>query len=210
MIGKILENLVSKKLLRRIISTYIIFFALFEMSLILSYLFIPEGFFKGKHPITSNLDWSGGFITIMGRIFFYNLIAIGLILLFNLFSQESRFKSELYIPIGFSALFTLAVIFGIITGSWSFENNTLAPLLIKRITRLFDIRYNSGLIEISSYIFVTAATAISSLYFRSRKTIVKRLRISEYHLNIYERVVLTLGIVFLMIAALIESNRIIS
>lgn len=184
------------------------FFLVYYLSLLGGYFLLPEGVFRGKHPIISRLEFSSDAFTIALQIFVYNLIPSVLIIAANLIAQPSRVVEDRFVPVGYTAFWGLTAVFGIVTGTWSFDLATTAPPLGARITRLFDIAHRAGLLEFSGYLLIAVTTFRSTLWYSDRRRIVRSRSWREIELLAAEKLLLALGFVVLFIAALVESRAI--
>lgn len=193
----------------RVVSMYISFFLTYYVALVGSYFLLPEGIFRGKHPIISRIELSDNPYVLTFQIFSYNLVPSFLIIGANLLAQQSKLVKEKSIPIGYTAFFSLTVLFGMITGTWSFDVVTAAPSLGSRVFRLLDIAHNSGLLEFSGYLLLAVTSFRFTLWYSDRKKIIRSRSWKEVELPTFEKVIFASGFVILLIAALVEAQGII-
>ena len=205
----IITGITDDRIQKRIASMYISFFLTYYISMVISYFLLPEGIFRGKHPIINRINFSSNPLILALQIFGYNLIPSLLIIAANLISQQSRVIKEKFVPIGYTAFWGLALLFGIITGTWSFDVVTAAPPLISRLFRLFDIAHHSGLLEFSGYLLLAVTSFRFTLWYSDRKKIIRSRSWSEVNLTTIEKVIFILGFALLFIAAIVESQAIV-
>lgn len=182
------------------------FFSLFYGSVILSFLLLPDGFLRGKHPIVSSLTLAPDLWISALQIFSYNLIPTAVVAGGNLFAAPSRLAGGRLLPQGYLALWALALLTGAYLGSWSFEVVTPAPPFWQRLVHPLDILHNSGLIEQAGYIAAATASARwSRVWGQDRAVSVLEGGLS---LKAAERGLLVLALGLVAAGALVESRAI--
>jgi uncharacterized membrane protein SpoIIM required for sporulation len=127
----------------------------------------------------------------------------------SLLAQQSKFSEERFVPIGYSAFWGLAILFGVVVGSWSFELVTPAPPLIHRFVRLFDVLHHAGLLEFSAYLLAAVVSFKFTLWYSDGRTIIANRTWRDVTLQRSEKILLALAFALLLCAALVESYRII-
>lgn len=205
----ITNGITNENIYKRIGLMYAAFCGIFFPTIIASYYLLPEGFLRGKHPLISQVELSSDLLTSTLQIFGYNLIPTGLIIAANLIAQQSRTDEDKFIPVGYTALWVITVLFALYTGTWSFEVVTAAPPLQDRLLRVFDIFHRSGLLEFSAYIFAAATSYKFTRWYSDGKNIIRSRSWADVRLDRTEKVILVLAFVLLFCAALIESNAIV-
>jgi hypothetical protein len=209
LLRQITKGVTDERVCTRIAWLYVSFFLLYVSVTVISYYLLPEGILRGKHPIIKRLQFSPHVWVSTLQIFGYKLIPTCLIIGGNLLAQQSRWVKERFVPIGYTALWGLTILFGVATGSWSFNVVTAAPPLHKRLTRMFDILHHSGLLEFSAYLLVAAASFRFTLWYSDRRTIIDSKRWGDVKLTGSETAVLIAAFALLFSAAHIESRAII-
>lgn len=171
----------------------------------LSALLLPVGCLRDLNPL---LRWSLSPSPLWGgvQIFCYNLLPTLLILVSNLFAASGK-RSEYCLPSGYAVLLTLFALYGLLTGTWSFQMAETPLPFVQRILRMFRPWEASGLAELGAYTLIAAATSgIAIVKTRSGITTVSRLR--DIRLTGGEALTLLLGLLLLLSAALLESTGI--
>lgn len=191
---------------RRLAWVAISFFSLFYLSVILSFLLLPDGALRGKHPIVSSLTLAPDFWTSALQIFSYNLMPTTVVAGGNLFAAPSRLVGGRLLPQGYLGLWALALLTGAYLGSWSFEIVTPAPPFWERLVHPLDIVHNSGLIEQAGYIAAATASARWSRVW-SREGTVAALE-GGLSFKAAEWGLLVLGLALVATGALVESRAI--
>lgn len=74
LIKKVLIGTLDDNVFKRISFLFISFLIIFYVSMISSYIILPEGILRGKHPIVNLLEFSPNIWISTLRIFSYNLI----------------------------------------------------------------------------------------------------------------------------------------
>lgn len=200
----IINGITDENVYKRIGWLYASFFGIFFSAAIASYVLLPEGILRGKHPAVQ-FQLSADLLTSTLQIFGYNLIPIGLIIAASLIAQQSKIAREKFVPLGYTAFWVITLLFALYTGTWSFEVATAAPPLLDRLLRVFDILHRSGLLECSAYILVAATSYKLTLWYSDGKKIIRSRRPREIELGRAERVLFALAFGLLIGAALIES-----
>ncbi|MCP4178311.1 MAG: hypothetical protein GY756_11135 [bacterium] len=203
-------GLASKNILIRIITLYVLFFILFYFFMITGYLVLPAGILQGKHPLISNLILSGNLFVCAFQIAAYNFIPLILIFFGNLISKESKTNKNQFIPYGYIGLWGIIVICALYLGTWSFETVRPPESFSERLFHLFDLKHNSGLVEITAYIFIAAASYNFTLLFSNGKRIIKAKKIRELVIDKFDILIIILAVVLLLCSAFIESYNIIN
>jgi hypothetical protein len=201
----ILSGITDDRIGMRVVRMFVSFFLIYYVAMFGSYFLLPEGIFRGKHPIISRLTFSSDPLLLTLQIFGYNLIPSLLIIGANLIAQQSRLLEEKFVPVGYTAFWGLSVYFGAVVGTWSFELVTAVPSLVSRIFRLFDIVHHSGLLEFLGYLFLAVTSYRFTLWYSDRKVIIRSRRWSEVKVPTVEKVLFVFGYLLLFVAALVES-----
>jgi hypothetical protein len=178
--------------------------------MISSYIILPEGILRGKHPIVNLLEFSSNIWISTLRIFSYNLIFTALTIASSLIAQKSKIVSNKYIPISYLAFWGLMLNFGIIIGTWSFELNRPTETFTKRLIHTFDIYHNSGLLEILAYLLVAAVSYKFTLWYSDGKKIVLSKKLKDIKLYKAEKIILIIAFILLFLGALLESYWIVN
>ncbi|HEY8531906.1 MAG TPA: hypothetical protein VIL08_06625 [Limnochorda sp.] len=193
---------------RRFGWVWLSFFVFFFLSVIVSFLVLPEGFLRGKHPIIRSLELSPVVWIAALQIFAYNLMPTAVVAWGNLYVAPSRLVGGRLMPQGYLALWALALYTGAILGSWSFELVTApGPPLWLRMLRMLDITRRSGLLELTGYVAVAAASARWSRV-RDGHRVVSALG-GRTSLQAAEWGLLVLGLALVATAAMVESRSIV-
>ena len=93
-IKKLISGITDGRIYVRIVCMYVSFFFTYYIAMICSYFLLPEGIFRGKHPIISRIQFSSDPSVMALQIFAYNLIPSFLIIGANLIAQQSRISKE--------------------------------------------------------------------------------------------------------------------
>jgi hypothetical protein len=206
---KIIDGATDNDVYRRVGWMYVSFFILYVAATVISFCLLPEGFLRGKHPIIRRLEFSPDLWASALLIFGYNLVPTFLILGASLLAQQSRLSRERFVPIGYTAFWGLAVLFGVVVGTWSFELVTPAPPLFHRFVRLFDVLHHAGLLEFSAYLLVAAVSYKFTLWYSDGRKIVASRTWKDITLGRSEKVLFALAFALLLCAALVESYGIV-
>jgi hypothetical protein len=209
LLRRIIVGATDERVYRRIGWMYVSFFLLYLLVTAMSYFLLPEGILRGKHPIISRLRFSPNVWVSTLQVFGYNLIPTSLIIASNLLAQRSRLVRERFVPIGYTAFWGLTTLFGVTTGSWSFDVIAAAPPLLCRVVRVFDMLHHSGLLEFSGYLLVAVVSFKFTLWYSDRKTIIGHREYRDVRLTKSEGVLLIFAFVLLFCGAHIESRSII-
>lgn len=195
-------KLSSDSIKERLLFTFLLFLILFFGVVIISYLFLPEGFLKNKNPLQNWRTSSNTFILTL-QIFFYNMLSVLVIICSSLFGKKKEVETS-YLSVGYLTFFTLIFINGIVLGTWSFSMGSAAVPLLFRIARTFDLAHRAGLWEMMGQMLITCAVAHLSLIFTSDKNTVTR-KTKDIHLKKSEKIVLIVGFALMLIGAIVES-----
>jgi hypothetical protein len=149
---RIINGVTDESVYKRIGWMYASFLLLFVPVTILSYLLLPEGILRRKHPIISRLEFSPNLWTSTLQIFGYNLILTFLIIGANLLANQSRHSREQFVPVGYLLFWVQTGLFAVYLGTWSLEVASVPPPLYRRLLRIFDIVHHAGLLEFSAYL----------------------------------------------------------
>lgn len=204
----IISGITDDRIGVRVVRMFISFFLIYYVVMFASHFLLPEGIFRGVHPIIRQISFSSDPLLLTLQIFGYNLIPSFLIIGANLIAQQSRLFEEKFVPVGYTAFWGLSVYFGAIVGTWSFGLVTAVPSLASRIFRLFDIFHHSGLLEFSAYLLLAVTSYRFTLWYSDGKKIIRSRRWCEVEVPTVEKVLLVSGFLFLFIAAWVESCRI--
>ena len=159
LVERILLGTLEPRPWRRFAWLCLSFFSLFYLSAILSFVVLPDGFLRGRHPLVSSWTTAPDLWRSTLQIFGYNLMPTGVVVGGNLFASPSRLARGRLLPQGYLALWALAILTGAYLGSWSFEVVTPAPPFWQRLVRPLDIVHHSGFIELTGYILAATASA---------------------------------------------------
>jgi hypothetical protein len=144
----LINGVTNENIWKRIFWIYVSFFLLLVPVTVLSYFFLPEGILRGKNPLVgfelSPILW----ISTL-QIFGYSLIFTLLMIVANLFAQQSKICPKKFRLTGYLAFWGVTVTAALYLGTWSQEVVTTAPPLLHRFTRFFDIVHRAGLWELS-------------------------------------------------------------
>ena len=198
--GYIRKKLSSRNIIERIITTAVLFSAIFFGGMIISYFLLPEGLLKNKNPLMS-WDVSDNSLLLTLQILFYNLLSVVVIIPQACSAQENRRK----LPFGgIYGVFTLIAINSAVLGTWSFSVETEAVPLLGRIAGVFDLAHRAGLWEMAGQLFITCAAAhISIIQTSGGKTTKRKLR--DIRLTKSEKAALIAGFALMIIGAAVES-----
>lgn len=202
---RIIDGTTAESIWKRIIWMYASFFLLLVPIAILSYLFLPEGMLRGKHPIISAFELSSNLWISTLQIFGYNLVFTILVIGANLIARQSRLSTERFVPLGYLAFWGITVTFALYLGTWSQEVVTAAPPIHQRFLRLFDIVNHSGLIELTAYLLAATVSFKFTLIYTDGKREVARRSWRDVSLSMSERILLLLAFALVLCGAIIES-----
>ena len=196
------EKLSSNSIKERIIWSTIVFFLVFISIVFISYFLLPEGLLKNKNP-AQNWNPSNNTLVLTLQIFLYNLISVIAIFLASLFSSKKK-NDKSYLSVGYTVFYTLIFINAIVLGTWSFSVESKAASLLDRVVNLFDIVHKAALWEMIGQLLITCAIAQISIFKSCEFNIVKS-SFKEIKLKKTEKIVLIIGIAFMLIGAIVES-----
>lgn len=196
------EKLSSNSIKERIIWSTIVFFLVFISIVFISYFLLPEGLLKNKNP-AQNWNPSSNTLVLTLQIFLYNLISVIAIFLASLFSSKKK-NDKSYLSVGYTVFYTLISINAIILGTWSFSVESIVVSLLDRVVNLFDIVHKAALWEMVGQLFITCAIAQISIFKSCEFNTVKS-SFKEIKLKKTEKIVLIIGIAFMLIGAIVES-----
>jgi hypothetical protein len=202
-------GLTDENICKRIGWMYVTFFGVLLPAIVVSYYLLPESFLRGKHPIISRLEFSSDLLTSTLQTFGYNLIPTVLIIAASLIAQQSRIAREKFVPLGYTAFWGLAVLFGVVVGTWSFELVTPAPPLFHRFVRILDVFHHAGLLEFSAYLLVAVVSFGFTLWYSDGRKIIASRDWKDISLGRSEKALLVLAFALLLCAAFVESSGII-
>lgn len=186
----------------RVGTAALLFLVLFFGVTVISYFLLPQGILKNKHPL-QQWETSSNTLILVLQIFFYNLLSVLVILAGNLFASKK--ESEIrYFPTGYTAFFLLVCINGVVLGTWSFSVESEAVPLLDRLLRTFDLVHRAGLWEMTGQLFVVTATAQIAIV-RTSDGETRTGKFSDIRLQKSEKIILALGIAFILVGALVES-----
>lgn len=184
----------------RVVRDCIFFLIVFYSSVILSNIFLPDGFLKDFNTIkdisadTSAFSQAISIILRNGAIIFF--IAIGNIIAISL-------RGHIF-PIGYLGVILMFVFNGVTLGTWSFSaRNGFKPSLFEVLLHSFDIVHNSGLIELIGVSIIVSVTGRLN-FFIVERGIISKSKIRP--LNLQEIISIILGIGLIVIGAVIESR----
>lgn len=187
---------------------YLMFFywLIFSFSIILSHIFLPEGFLKGVNT-GGKMAFSSNVILSTFQIFLYNLISIVAVIIGSLFAKRKS-EEENFISISIQVLIVLAIIFGVTLGTNSFGVEVENTSLSNKFLGLFNIFKYSALWETTGLILIATAFSQKALVLTTgKKTITKNIR--EWSFNKIEIFFILIGLTLMIIGAFIESYSII-
>lgn len=203
---KIKQNLVNKKLSVRVATAIVLYFILFFVLTILSHYLLPTEYLMSKNSV---IDWetSNNLFTSTLQIFTYNLISVFVILFANLFAFSN--KNNGFIPYGYLCLGVQFALNSITLGTWSFTVASIAPDLLDRLLRIFDIFHRSGLWEMLGQLLIMCATArIAIVKTNGKETVSKSIK--EIRLRKTEIFLVAFGLCLMFVGAFVESYSIIT
>ena len=205
--SRLLYNITQEKVYKRILSTFVIFYLLFFIVVILSYFLLPEGFLKSKNSISDfEASKNIGFQAL--QIFSYNCISVVLLIVGNFLSPSK--EDGLYLPYGYLGLMVQFILNGITLGTWSFTEVTQsAPALSVRLLRTFDIFHKAGIWEMTGQIIIVSALANIAIIRTNCKETTNRKR-KEWYPTKIEIVIAFFGLSLMIAGAIIESMAILS
>jgi len=206
---KIVNGTVDDNIYKRIGWMYVSYILIFVPVVVFSYLLLPDGILRGKHPIVSTLEFSPNLWASTLQIFAYNLIPISLIIATNLLAQKSRISKDRFLPIGYIAFWGVTFFWGLILGTWSFEVVTEAPPLYLRLIRGFDILHHAGFYELSAYLLAAVTSFKFILWYSDGKNIIASKRWEDIKLSKSEKIIFVFAFILLLTGAFIESYGII-
>jgi hypothetical protein len=196
------EKLSSNSIKERIIWSTIVFFLVFISIVFISYFLLPEGLLKNKNPAQNWIPSNNNLVLTL-QIFLYNLISVIVIFLASLFSSKKK-NDKSYLSVGYTVFYTLISINAIVLGTWSFSVESKAALLLDRVVNLFDIVHKAALWEMIGQLLITCTIAQISIFKSCEFNIVKS-SFKEIKLKKTEKIVLIIGIAFMLIGAIVES-----
>jgi uncharacterized membrane protein SpoIIM required for sporulation len=204
----VVEGVTDESVWKRIAWLYASFFALLAPVAVVSYLLLPEGVLRGRHPIISALHLSPILWVCVLQITAYNLLFALLVVAANLIARQSRLSPRRFIPTGYLAFWGITVTAALYLGTWSQEVVTPAPPLHQRLLGLFDVLHHAGLIELSAYLLAAATSFKFTLVYTDGKKVVASRGWRHVELTPCERVLLLLAFLFIVSGAIVESYAI--
>ncbi|MCI2046867.1 MAG: hypothetical protein LKJ90_04035 [Faecalibacterium sp.] len=195
--------LLSDQLQIRLITTAILFLALFFGVVILSYYLLPEGFLAKKNAVTGFQTSENIWISAI-QIFAFNLVSVVFIIIGSLFSKRKN-ETQKYMGFGYYCFFLLVALNAVTLGTWSFSGNLESVPLMERIVGSFLLTKNAGLVEMLGQMFICCALANKSLVQVENKEVHSQ-KANENPLCKSEWIVLLLGFVLMFAGAYIESR----
>jgi hypothetical protein len=200
----IVNGITSKNIMQRIIWMYFSFFFLLVPVTTRSFYLLPEGVFRGKHPLIgfelSPVLW----LSIL-QIFGYNLVFTLLTVGANLFARQSRIYPEKFVPFGYLAFWGVTITMALYMGTWSQDIVTPAPPLLHRFIRLFDIFHHAGFWEISAYLLTATTSFRFTLIYTDGKKVIARKSWRNVIVTTSEKILFALSFFLLIFGAFIES-----
>ena len=207
MVLKIKKCFSDKRMLFRLLASICLFFALFFLFAVISYMVLPEGILKAENPM-SNFSTSNNLFLSAVQIFSYNLISIVVIAFGSLFAFSNR--NDSFLSYGYVALGTQFSINAIVVGTWSFSaTNFAAPGLSTRLINMFDILHRSGLWEMMGQLIITCALARIA-FVKTNGKITESSPFKDIQLSRTEIFAIVIGLLLMIIGAFIESYTIIN
>lgn len=205
LLRSLVEGVTDESVWKRIAWMYGSFFALLVPATVLSYLLLPEGVLRGRHPIISALELSPVLWVCTLQIFVYNLVFALLVVGANLIARQSRLSPKRFIPMGYLAFWGITVTAGLYIGTWSQEVVTAAPPLYQRLLCLFDVLHHAGFIELSAYLLAAATSFKFTLVYTDGKKVVASRSWRDVKLTRSERFLLVLAFLLVLCGAIVES-----
>lgn len=201
------KKLTSTKLLDRIMCLTILSLIAFFAITIISYICLPEGFLLNKNNVTDFITSSNLIISTI-QIFLWNMISVSAIIISSFFANKRKEEQE-YISLSYLVYFIGMFLAAITLGTWSFTNNINSVPIFERIIGMFNIFENAGLVEIYGQLLITCALANKYIVMIFKnKTAIKNIKDVKWTKS--EVICIIVGLLFMLIGALIESNSILS
>jgi len=204
----IVLGITDERLHVRLVRTAVSFLLVYYVAMLGSYLLLPEGILRGRHPIISSLQFSTDPWVMGLQVFAYNIIPACLIAASNLLAERSRIARGVYVPIGYSAFWVLVGLFGAVTGTWSFDVVTTAPPIASRAWHLFDVAHHAGLLEFVGYLLIAVTSSRLVLWYSDGRRIVRSRAWKDIVTPPIEKVLLAGGFAMLLVAAGVEAAAI--
>jgi hypothetical protein len=205
---RFINGVTDGKVWKRIAWMYASFFGLLVPVTVLSYLLLPAGILRGKHPLVSALSLSPNFWICALQLFGYNLVFTLLVIAANLIARQSRLSPQRFIPLGYLAFWGITVTSGLYLGTWSQEVITAAPPLGHRFLRILDIAHHAALWELSGYLLAAVTSFKFTLAYTDGKKVVASRSWKEIALTKSETILLALAFILLICGAVIEAHGI--
>jgi len=199
----LLSSLTSKKLSTRLFVGFTLFYVIFFVIVIISYLTLPDGFLRSKNDIL-DFELATTFCPHLLQLLGYNLISAILILFFNCLSYQSTRLG--HIPSGYFMIGIVFILNAITLGTWSFTIGSAAPNLIGRLLRQFDLVHRSGFWEMSGLLLITCSSCELAYRRKNKQQKVHLLTL----LSANEKVMVLIGFGLMLCGAIIESWSILS
>ncbi len=191
----------------RMVVAFIIFFALFFVATIVSYVLLPDGALIAKNSL-SNINLSNDIVTSAVQIFSWNFLGLLVMALASLFAFANRNGS--YLSYGYVGLGVQFLLNAITLGTWSFTATAMAaPALGARLLRAVDILHRAGPWEMAGQLLIVCALSRISIIRTCGKDIERR-PFKSIRLTKAEISGIVMGLLFMAGAALIEGHSIIA
>ncbi len=191
----------------RLAVAFIIFFALFFVATIVSYVLLPDGALIAKNSL-SNIHLSNDIVTSAVQILSWNFLGVLVMALASLFAFANRNGS--YLSYGYVGLGVQFLINAITLGTWSFTATAMAaPALGARLFRAVDIFHRAGPWEMTGQLLIVCALARIPIIRTCGKAVEHR-PLKSVRLTKAEIAGIAVGLLFMVNGALIESHSIIA
>ena len=188
-----------------ILRTVFFFIAWFFIAAIISYFTLPDGILRSSNE-AKDVSEQSSFLAFVFSIVIRNLIpAIGLCIGCL---AAIRIRNCNY-PFAYLGLFTMFTINGVTLGTWSFSvTHEAVPGLFPRLLRTFDLLHRAGLWEmVGMCLLVAALTNAAIVQISDGKPVIDA---KNFKLTKSEILCLVCGFLLLVVAAVVESNAVIT
>lgn len=193
----------------RALTATVVMWALFFAATVVSHFLAPSRWLAGNRAVPT-WEGSGDFAVLAAQIFAYNLISVAVIAGASLFANR-RQEAGVYLSVGYVVLFTLAVLNGIVLGTWSFAAATIdSPSLGRKVVEMFALGYRAGLWEMTGQAFIAAALARVSIVRTTRRGTTTTRSWRAIRLDRGEWAALGGGLMLMITGALIESAALVT
>lgn len=167
-------------------------------------LALPSGLLRGSAPLAEAARvpslWDGA-----ARILLVNLVSVAAIALGSLFGRR-RDETTDFLSVGYTVLCVLALVDGLVLGTWSFAVAAAEPTLPEKILGMADLTSRAGLWELAGQALAAAALARCAIVRTTdRHTVVDR---GGVELGRVAAALLVVALLLMAMGALVEARAV--